>query len=681
MVYVLGMAHPPPRGTAGKRLGPYEIVEWLATGGMAEVYVARRTGAYGFTKSVALKRILPQFSRDAEFVAMFIDEARVCARLSHPNIVEVFDFGEDQGELYMAMELVEGTTGAKLVRAAAARGETVPVEDALFIAASVLRGLELAHGMTDDEGRPANLVHRDVSPGNVLLSRTGAVKLGDFGIVRAAHVDRRTEQGQMKGKLGYMSPEQVLGREVDARSDLFTVGILMAELLTGRPLFSHGQELDILFRIRDADTSAFTRNAGHLPEEIRSLVYRALAKDPDERYPSAAAFADAIEDLVRRRRLALGPNRLSALLEYLGLVKTSRSGEFRLGMLSVGTPKAPKVTAPEEVTAESARPTAYRVRRSDGTDLGPLPLPRVLELVVSGGATADSLVSRDDGPFVPAREHAELRRVTSSSAHRWELDVRTAGTRQPIELASLPYHLFGVALRRETGVLLAERGAARKKIYLVDGKIEFASSTEPSELIGSRFVHENLILPVELDMALAVAPRFGGRVGDALVGLGILRPVDVFRGVVEQMRARVIDVLKWREGMVTFVRGVRSHEEAPPVPLSPFEILARGIREAYDDDEISAVLAPLLGAAPQPGERGALPPIALGLPDVEGEVLLAVDGTLTVSDLLRDQTTRLGLSRRDVSRALFIGLSARTISLPGWPPDVSTAKTQPGKKA
>jgi serine/threonine-protein kinase len=238
-----------------------------------------------------------------------------------------------------------------------------------------------------------------------------------------------------------------------------------------------------------------------------------------------------------------------------------------------------------------------------------------------------------------------------------------------------------VALRRETGVLLVERGAARKKIYLVDGKIEFASSTEPGELIGARLVHENLILPVELDMALAVAPRFGGRVGDALVGLGILRPVDVFRGVVEQMRARVVDVLRWREGTITFVRGVRSHEEAPPVPLGPFELLARSVREAYEDDEISAILAPLLGKAPQPGERGALPPISLGLPDVEGEVLLAVDGTVTVSDLLRDQATRLGLSRRDVARAIFIGLSARTIAIEDWPPDMSTAKTQPGRKA
>ena len=676
------MAHVPPRGTAGKRLGPYEIVEWLATGGMAEVYVARRSGAYGFTKTVALKRILPQFSRDPEFVAMFIDEARVCARLSHPNIVEVFDFGEDAGELYMAMELVEGTTGAKLVRAAAARGETVPVEDALFIALNVLRGLEVAHGMSDDDGKPLNLVHRDVSPGNVLLSRSGAVKLGDFGIVRAAHVDRRTEQGQMKGKLGYMSPEQVLGKEVDARTDLFTVGILMSELLTGRPLFSHGQELDILFRIRDADTSTFTRYASHLSEDVRALVYRALAKDPDDRYPSAGAFGDAIEDLVRRRRIAIGPTRLSALLEYLGLVKpTSRSGEFRLGMIARAASKGGVPTEPDnELPPDAARPTSYRVRLPDDSEVGPLALPRVLELVVCGRATADSLVSRDDGPFLPARDHAELRRVTASSAHRWELDVRVPGTRVPIAPASLPLHLFAVAARRDTGMLLAEDGARRKKIYFVEGKIEFASSTEVKELLGARLVKDSLVLPVEVDMALAVAPRFGGRVGEALVGLGILRPIDVFRALAAQTEARVVDLLKWRAGTLLFVRGARSHEEAPPVPLSPFEIIGRGIAEAYRDDEIAAILSPIGGSSPRPGARTAPSPIALGLPDVEGEVIAGVDGASTITDLVRDQSARFGLSRRDVSRALFVGLAARTILLDGWPADVDGTKSLAGRR-
>jgi serine/threonine protein kinase len=178
---------------APARLGPYELVRRIATGGMAEVYLARRAGPHGFRKLVAVKRILPQYTRDPDFVAMFIDEARVCARLAHPNIVQVFDFGEQDGELYMAMEYVEGTTAARLIRAAATAGERIPLDVCLHIALSVVRALEYAHNARDDGGKPLWLVHRDVSPGNMLIDRSGAVKLTDFGIVRAAEMERRTD--------------------------------------------------------------------------------------------------------------------------------------------------------------------------------------------------------------------------------------------------------------------------------------------------------------------------------------------------------------------------------------------------------------------------------------------------------------------------------------------------------
>jgi len=177
------------------RLGPYELEQKLATGGMAEIYIARRVGPHGFSKRIAVKRILPQLAADPEFVAMFIDEARLCAQLTHPNLVQVFDFGEEAGELYMAMELVEGTTAGRAVRTANTRGEPVPTEVALHIALSVGRGLAHAHDACDEQGTPLGLVHRDVSPGNILISGSGAVKLGDFGIARASEFDRRTDQG------------------------------------------------------------------------------------------------------------------------------------------------------------------------------------------------------------------------------------------------------------------------------------------------------------------------------------------------------------------------------------------------------------------------------------------------------------------------------------------------------
>src|SRR5450755_1445894 len=287
---------------------------------MAEVYLARRAGPHGFQKLVALKRILPQLARDEDFVAMFVDEARVCAHLGHPNIVQVFDFGEHDGELYMAMEFIDGTTGARLIRAAAARGEEIPLDVSLHVALSVLRALDYAHAARDDQGKLLHLIHRDVSPGNVLIDRSGAVKLTDFGIARAVEIERRTDAGQLKGKPGYMSPEQVVGRELDARSDLFTTGIVLAEMLILRPLFSGGKELDVLLRIRDADLSAIDRAATRVPDDVRAVLFRALSRDPALRWPTAGAFADALDEIVRRRRLQVGPSRLAAFVEKLGLV-------------------------------------------------------------------------------------------------------------------------------------------------------------------------------------------------------------------------------------------------------------------------------------------------------------------------------------------------------------------------
>jgi len=272
---------------AGSMLGPYLLGDRLGLGGMAEVYVAHRAGPRGFAKRFAVKRILPELAMDARFVAMFCDEARICAALCHPNIVQVVDFGESQGELFMAMEFVDGVSLARLLRTVSARRERFPRGIALHIAHEVLRGLAFAHDAHDEQGRPLGIVHRDVSPGNVLIGRAGEIKLGDFGIVRSEFVDRRTYPGELKGKVGYMSPEQVMGTDVDPRSDLFTVGIILAEMLLARPLFSGQNEFEILTNIYEANLSVLDRHAEELPPPILQTLRKALARDPQLRFQNA----------------------------------------------------------------------------------------------------------------------------------------------------------------------------------------------------------------------------------------------------------------------------------------------------------------------------------------------------------------------------------------------------------
>jgi eukaryotic-like serine/threonine-protein kinase len=681
VVTVSTSSHPVPQ-----RLGPYELIQRLATGGMAEVYLARRAGPHGFQKLVAVKRILPQLARDLDFVAMFVDEARMCARLAHPNIVQVFDFGEHEEELYMAMEYVDGTTGARLIRAAASAGEELPLEVSLHVAHSILRGLEYAHAAKDDHGRPLHLVHRDVSPGNVLIDRSGAVKLTDFGIARAAEFERRTDAGQLKGKLGYMSPEQVVGKELDGRSDLFTLGIVLAEMITLRPLFSGGRELDVLLRIRDADIGAIDRNPS-VPDDVKAVLLRALAKDKLLRYPTAAAFAEAIEEIIRRRRLQVGPAKLATFVERLRLADgpTSEGASVEgadgnsaeasrrsssVVIEAVDSSSAATVRVTDDVTTSSelhdVSPQIYRVKRGDGTVLGPMSYPRLIELFATGQLSARSLISRETGNFKLASEFSEVGRFVSSPALRWDDEPNTVTERSRIDPSVLPSNLFQLSLERETGVLVFRDGPRRKKIYLVEGTPEFVASTDKKELLGEHLVARGQVLRMEVDMALAMLPKFGGRLGDALVGLGVLRPIELFRAIHEQTQDRFVEVVRWKSGEMTFNRGVRSHEETFPLGVDPFELIVRGIHQGYDSRQLRAMLEPIDDDILEPVAHPPVRVESFRLPEREAFVLKKVDGRSTMKELIEAMKSLHVADADDVMRAVFIGLSCEVLRSLRW---------------
>lgn len=675
-----------------QKLGPYELVRPIATGGMAEVYLARRDGPHGFTKTVALKRILPQLARDQDFVAMFIDEARVCAQLSHPNLVQVFDFGEAGGELYMAMEFVDGTNCAKAVRKAAAMSETVPLDAALHVVVSVLRGLEYAHAAVDLNGVPLGLVHRDVSPGNILMARSGAVKLSDFGIARADDFERRTEEGQLKGKLGYMSPEQVTGRQVDARSDLFTLGIVLAELLIARPLFGTGNELDVLMRIRDADLTVFERFSTHLPDDMRGIVRRALAQGPDDRYQTGAEFADAIEQFAREHQVHVGAPRLVAWLGHAQLVQAATSGEHILGPNISGRPRrgptpqrgvrisssrveraSPSVptrlSAPaEEQPAGRLSPTDYQVASGDKS-WGPMPYAKLVELFATGSAAPNSLVARSNGPFRPARDLPELARLLLSPALSAPPDApEEQRTRWQLQRATHALRLFELVATKQTGLLIATQDSRRKQFFLVDGAFTFATSTDKSELLGQQLVARGQALPMEIDMALALCPRYGGRLGDALVGLGVLRPVELFRALVAQTHDRLVDLVSWRNGSLEFIRGARADDETILHGVSPIETIARGVIEGYDEVELVEILAPFM-----PHEVRSAPPAELGIKSLRLErkfarILEVVDKPWPLKALVDHVQHKLHGNRDDALRAVFVGLSSGLLITTGWPP-------------
>jgi len=273
--------------TDGIKFGQYVLLEKIATGGMAEVWKARMRGVEGFQKIVAIKKILPHLSDNQDFIEMFVDEAKLAAQLNHNNIIHIYDLGKIQSSYYIAMEYIDGYDLKNILKRAQERDQPLSVEIALFVASKIAAALDYAHRKRDFEDKEMGLVHRDVSPQNVLISEEGDIKLCDFGIAKAASKASHTQAGALKGKLQYMSPEQAWGRNIDKRSDIFALATVLFEMLTARKLFSGDNELSILEQVREARVTPPSQFNDEVTPEIDAIVLKALQKDPANRYQTA----------------------------------------------------------------------------------------------------------------------------------------------------------------------------------------------------------------------------------------------------------------------------------------------------------------------------------------------------------------------------------------------------------
>ncbi len=292
-------------------MGTYRIIEKLATGGMAEVFLGKVVGAEGFEKPVAVKRILPSYVQDTSFVELFLREAKLAVVLQHANVVQVLDLGSSQGQYYMVLEFVDGENLRALIKAAQARKVPLGLREVCFIVQQVAEGLAYAHGRTDPSGAPLNIIHRDVNPSNVMVASNGEVKLADFGIAKAADGHQETQAGVLKGKIHYLSPEQVLGKPVDQRSDIFLLGLLLHELLAGRQLLE-GSELQVLQRLGQFDERTLDPLPG-VPTPLWLIITRALAASPDSRFRTAREFSEELQGFLFDHRLRVGSADISTL--------------------------------------------------------------------------------------------------------------------------------------------------------------------------------------------------------------------------------------------------------------------------------------------------------------------------------------------------------------------------------
>ncbi|MDP7039540.1 MAG: serine/threonine-protein kinase, partial [Myxococcota bacterium] len=300
-----------------EKFGNYSILRKIATGGMAGVYLAKHSGVGGFERLVCIKRILPHLGEQEDFVKMFMDEARIAANLLHPNIAQIYEIDRVDGDYFIAMEYVHGQDVRKIYNQEVSRGQAMGMEPAARIIAGAASGLDYAHQQSNLDGQPLSIVHRDISPQNILVTYNGHVKLVDFGVAKAAGKMAETRSGVLKGKYSYMSPEQAMGDKVDARTDIFALGITLYEVTTGTRLFKKETDLETLHSVIECDVTHPSEIMHDYDRHLEAIILKALAKDRDDRYDTAGQMADELENFLGRRKYPLGSGRLGEYMQDL----------------------------------------------------------------------------------------------------------------------------------------------------------------------------------------------------------------------------------------------------------------------------------------------------------------------------------------------------------------------------
>jgi serine/threonine protein kinase len=385
--------------------GKYYLYERIAVGGMAEIYKAKMYGVDGFEKNMVVKQILPQYARNRDFITMFVDEAKITVSLQHGNIVPVYELGQIDGVYYLSMDLIDGKNLGELLDAGLDKNLRLSVPHALYIACEILAGLDYAHRKTDERGNPLGIVHRDVSPQNVLVSYEGEVKIVDFGIARAATKVHSTQAGVIKGKFGYMSPEQAMGKDVDARSDVFAAGILLYEMLTLERLFYSETDVVTLDRVKRADVPTPSRTNPNLPPQLDAIVFKALARRPEDRYQSAGEMRLAISRFLYQLPVEASAKTLAGYLKQLFREELEQRRKQPPTPMPAPAPASPpRAQLIASAPAIPVPPAAPAPALGAVAPAAPRPAPRPVAPVGPESLFGDGSLGAPAGPAAPAAD-------------------------------------------------------------------------------------------------------------------------------------------------------------------------------------------------------------------------------------------------------------------------------------
>jgi len=619
---------PEPSDQLPRPFGKYMLLDLIGTGGMAEIYKARAVGPDGFEKILVIKKILPELASNKAFINLLVAEAKVTSLLNHPNIVQIHELGEVAQQYYIAMELVEGADLLNILSACTRHRLRLPIEVALHIVSEVCRGLAHAHAATDGTGRALNIIHRDVSPSNVLISRHGDIKIMDFGVARAdlglpGAPDSQELRGTLKGKLGYMSPEQVLGKAIDRRSDIFALGVMLFECLTLKRLFVGATDVQTLLNIREADVEQRFKRHSYLPKPVRAILRRALAREPVDRFQTATDFQEAILDYLFDSRLKVSSRNIAQFLDQVTTpdrearrettppptepTDTSRTVEDE------AVPMPPPLPPPAPPSAAMARPKALRrfdlskatfhFKHDDESVYGPVDFERLVSLLGERAVGPREWIAINGSDWMRV---AEVRAVVHLQPSLVEEEATRPLDDGPVNKCRTPGLLLRVARERLTGKLKLQAGTIQKEIFFDEGEPRFAFSNLKSDLFGTFLIESGLADPNQIERALERVVPPTHHLGAALVDLGILSADRVRAALADHLRARILEVATWRSGWYEFFEGVLSPREGA-VSLTPLpRLVMEAVRTQYRLPELRGLFSELsdhmliLGRDPAP---------------------------------------------------------------------------------
>jgi len=426
--------------------GPYLVYEELGAGGMASVHRAEITGIEGFRRQVALKRMLPHVAASAEMVQSFVREAHLASHLRHSNVAQTYELGKVGDTYFIAMELIEGKSLRAILKHCAANTGPMPIPVSLNILNQICDALDYAHNLCDETGQPLGIIHRDVSPSNIIVATGGCVKLIDFGIAKVkARSNNTTLTGTVKGKFGYMAPEYIEG-SLDARADLFALGVIAHELFTNHPLFSVGEEVETLQRVRSMNIPAPSALNPAVPKEVEEIVMTALSRDPESRWQAATALRAAMTTVTKRLNLEIHNQHVAEWIEWLYAHTPTQPEDSADSIIEHATQKSVKLGQSQQLTAVRSRGSAPRPPVAQGTphritaqpraEPPPIPAPE--------GPTGVHVTSRKiqvAAPTIPGMTAAPVRPSQSLAVPRTvtpQQPKRPSQPRQPVQRPSQP---------------------------------------------------------------------------------------------------------------------------------------------------------------------------------------------------------------------------------------------------